>query len=133
MKKYIGTKVIMAEPQEKDGKEGYKVQYEDGYVSWSPKDVFERAYRAFDGGMEFGHAIELLKMGFRLKRRGWNGKDQYIELAKKISYERPDGELEFCVHGDIGNKAIAFVGTSGIQMGWLATQSDMLAEDWIVA
>lgn len=30
----------------------------------------------------------------------------------------------------IGNKAVAFVGTSGVQMGWFASQADMLAEDW---
>lgn len=32
--------------------------------------------------------------------------------------------------GTKGNKAIAFVGTSGVQLGWLASQADMLAEDW---
>ena len=62
---YIGTKVIAAEPMTDlefaskirpisagveiftDGKgaPGYKVRYEDGYVSWSPKDVFEQCYR----------------------------------------------------------------------------------------
>jgi len=64
MKVYIGTKVVKAEPMDilkfteqtgrdmkvairSDGTapEGYKVQYEDGYVSWSPKEVFERCYR----------------------------------------------------------------------------------------
>lgn len=45
MKNYIGAKIVKAEPQEKDGQPGYKVKYPDGYVSWSPKDVFERAYR----------------------------------------------------------------------------------------
>lgn len=44
MQKYIGTKVIQAEPAEKDGKAGNKVVYADGYESWSPKDVFEEAY-----------------------------------------------------------------------------------------
>lgn len=44
MNKYIGTKLIEAESAEKDGKEGYKVRYQDGYESWSPKDVFESAY-----------------------------------------------------------------------------------------
>ena len=38
-----------------------------------------------------------------------------------------------CEHDAIGNKAVAFVGTSGVQMGWLASQADMLAEDWIFA
>lgn len=61
MKKYIGTKEVSATPAwqidgtiyPKDGvvprsmnrKDGYKVVYEDGYESWSPKDVFEEAYR----------------------------------------------------------------------------------------
>lgn len=45
MESYIGTKIVMAEPQEKDGRAGYKVVYEDGYASWSPKGAFERAYR----------------------------------------------------------------------------------------
>jgi hypothetical protein len=60
MEYYIGTKMIKAETmtnhdfaKEKYGKEkldnplqeGYKVQYSDDYVSWSPKDVFEKAYK----------------------------------------------------------------------------------------
>lgn len=60
MKKYIGTKQVSATPAwridgkvyPKDGEvprsmnreDGYKVVYEDGYESWSPKDVFEKAY-----------------------------------------------------------------------------------------
>lgn len=45
MKNYIGVKIVKAGPQMKNGKPGYKVVYPDGYVSWSPKDVFEEAYR----------------------------------------------------------------------------------------
>jgi hypothetical protein len=41
---YIGTKIVTAWPQEKDGAPGYAVKYADGYVSWSPKDVFDAAY-----------------------------------------------------------------------------------------
>lgn len=44
-----------------------------------------------------------------------------------------DGEVVNCEHNAIGNMAVAFVGTSGVQMGWLASQADMLAEDWIFA
>ena len=69
----------------------------------------------------------------QLARKGWNGKKQYIELAKNISYLTPDGEKHNCNHNAIGNQAIAFVGTSGVQMGWLASQADMLAEDWVFA
>ena len=62
MKKYIGTKLVQATPAIRKGgkvylptdaiprtmeqvEEGYKVVYEDGYESWSPKDVFEKAYK----------------------------------------------------------------------------------------
>ena len=49
MKKYIGTKIIEAEPREgADRREGYKVIYKDGYSSWSPKEAFEEAYVALD-------------------------------------------------------------------------------------
>lgn len=64
MKKYIGTKMVNAEPmtngeafkknllksgvnvtEEDSVQEGYVVEYEDGYTSWSPKEVFEKAYK----------------------------------------------------------------------------------------
>ena len=150
MKQYIGTKVIQAEPATKGQAaakrmglkvedcpdtlagmkaDGYRVIYPDGYESWSPKDVFEAAYRATDG-MSFGLAIEAAKMGKRIARAGWNGKNQYVELASCISYKNSAGEIVNVEHDAIGNKALAFVGTSGVQMGWLASQADMLADDW---
>lgn len=146
MKRYIGTKIIEAEPAYKvDGKtvqptdwpvpegskaeEGYAVRYPDGYMSWSPKEVFEEAYRQTDT-MPFGLAIEAVKKGKRISRAGWNGKGQYVELATGIGYVGADGKTVNAEHAAIGNKALAFVGTSGVQMGWLASQADMLAEDW---
>jgi hypothetical protein len=81
----------------------------------------------------FGEAIRRLKSGQRVSRKGWNGKTQYIELATNISYVGADKAVVNCNHDAIGNKAIAFVGTSGVQMGWLASQADMLAEDWVVS
>ena len=80
--------------------------------------------------MDFGDAIKLLKQGKKLQREGWNGKKQYIELATNISYKNTEDEIINAEHKAIGNKAIAFVGTSGVQLGWLASQADMLAEDW---
>lgn len=82
--------------------------------------------------MDFGRAIQLLKVGQRVQRQGWNGKNQYIELATNISYKNANNEIVNAEHDAIGNKAIAFVGTSGVQLGWLASQADMLAEDWKV-
>ena len=137
MKKYIGVKIIQAEPAKstkhagnhKPGEDGYKVVYPDGYESWSPKDVFEEAYRKIDG-MTFGLAIEAVKQGKKACRKGWNGKKQYIELATNVSYINPAGNIANVDHEQMGNKAIAFVGTSGVQLGWLASQADILSEDW---
>lgn len=81
----------------------------------------------------FGEAIKYLKRGMKVARKGWNGKKQYIQLATGISYKIADGDIVNCEHDAIGNMAIAFVGTSGVQMGWLASQADMLAEDWVFA
>lgn len=79
----------------------------------------------------FGEAIKYLKRGFKVCRSGWNGKNQYVELASNISYVNSINEIVNCDHDAIGNKAISFIGTSGVQMGWLASQADMLAEDWM--
>jgi hypothetical protein len=86
----------------------------------------ETEHKNFD----FGIAIKLIKEGKRVQREGWNGKNQYIELATGISYRNNNDEIINAEHDAIGNKAIAFVGTSGVQIGWLASQADMLAEDW---
>lgn len=80
--------------------------------------------------MNFGDAIKNVKDGKRAARAGWNGKGQYIELATRISYTNTRGETINAQHDAIGNAAIAFCGTSGVQLGWLASQADMLAEDW---
>ena len=90
---------------------------------------------ALGGIMLFGfdEAIKYLKRGMRVSRKGWNGKKQYIELATNISYKNANDKCINVEHNDIGNKAIAFVGTSGVQLGWLASQADMLAEDWTFA
>lgn len=146
MKQYIGTKLIEAEKAYRvDGKvvtlaenrvpcgneveRGYKVRYADGYESFSPKQVFEEAYRPTDG-MNFGLAIEAVKKGMKIARAGWNGKNQHVELACCISYLTKGGLHVNANHDAIGNNALAFVGTSGVQLGWLASQADMLADDW---
>ena len=80
--------------------------------------------------MDFGKAIEAIKAGRKASRAGWNGKGQYIELATCVSYKNAAGEIINVNHQALGNNAIAFVGTSGVQLGWLASQADMLTEDW---
>lgn len=82
--------------------------------------------------MTFGEAINKVKDGKKIHRLGWNGKQQYVELATHISYINSCGDNVNANHDAIGNCALAFVGTSGVQIGWLASQADMLADDWEV-
>jgi hypothetical protein len=120
----------------------YVIQGVNGELYPCKPDIFEKTYEMVAdednccvlGGQStfgFGDAIRYLKKGLKVARKGWNGKKQYIQLAAGISYKTADGEIVNCEHDAIGNKAIAFVGTSGVQMGWLASQADMLADDWI--
>lgn len=82
--------------------------------------------------MGFEQALAALKTGKKVAREGWNGKHQFIELATRISYVNSDGEIKIALHANLGNSAIAFHGTSGVQIGWLASQADLLACDWFV-
>lgn len=161
MKTYIGTKIIEAKPMnrgdynkyrgwtipadENPADEGYLVKYSDDYISWSPKEQFDKAYRCFEGGMEFSKAIELLKMGYRLARKGWNGKKMCIFLTKGSDVEyknmkEHNKEALICARSeDIKNEEqlihicdhIDMIAADGsIVVGWFASQTDMLAQDW---
>lgn len=155
MKTYIGTKVIEAREMtrgnyniyrgwkipadENPEDEGYLVVYADGYKSWSPKAVFDEAYRPMEG-MTFGLALEALKKGFRLARKGWNGKDAFIYLTKgsEVPYSKLKDETQRAlithpesvvkINGHIDMRAAD--GT--VVCGWLASQTDMLSEDWYI-
>lgn len=97
MKDYIGVKVVTAEPMsrgeyneyrgwkipsdENPEDEGYHIRYPDGYESWCPKKQFNEAYRKCDN-MTFGIAIEAMKKGNKVARRGWNGKGMFVVYQK---------------------------------------------------
>ena len=116
---YYGTKRIVAYPLERDGAPGFGVTYEDGYQSWSPRDVFEAAYQPSDA-LSFGHALVALKAGESVARAGWNGKDMWLHL------QRPDR------HSKMSLPYIYMRTVTGDLVPWLASQTDMLADDWRV-
>ena len=77
--------------------------------------------------MNFGEALSKVKEGKRIARRNWNGKGQYVFLVKGEQlkhigdkFQKVVDVLAICTTADI------------IQVGWLATQTDMLATDWYV-
>lgn len=133
MKQYIGTKIIHAEPMERNGREGYRVVYEpDGYESWSPKEVFEEAYRQTDG-MNFGLVLEAAKKGKRIARAGWNGKGMYVFLANVNDFHTMADLSEFEDQDvEVGDALVMRTAQRGFQPGWLASQADMLADDWYI-
>ena len=160
MKQFIGTKIINAKPMdrlaynvfrgwklpddENGTDEGYLVEYLDGgepntkdhagYVSWSPKKQFENAYKE-SGSLSFGDAIVYMKQGYKVARSGWNGKGMFLFLVKGSTFKvnrppllgiYPEGtEINYHAHIDMktaDNKIVP----------WLASQTDMLAEDWVI-
>lgn len=132
---------------------GYLVEYQDGgkpnhpkhagYISWSPKAVFEASYRKTTG-MNFGLALEALKMGKKVARAGWNGKGMWLSLSGPIegrripasqfwsknnrwyAEEQPEGQANVlpCITMKTADGSIL--------MGWLASQTDMLSDDWTI-
>lgn len=140
--KYIGVKLIEAIKESKDGKDGYKVGYYESiktdkvvYESWSPKEVFEEAYRQVDN-LNFGIAIELMKKGYKLARKGWNGKGMFIyiqngttitkDMARNHILKDIDGDININSHIDMKSA------DDSIVIGWLASQTDMLSDDWYI-
>lgn len=123
MKRYIGTKIIHAQPEQLIGEPGYLVRYADGYESWSPENVFEEAYRECES-LTFGLALECLKKGMHVCRAGWNGKGMWLEL------QRPDTHSKMTLPYVFLNYPSDAQNTPGARVPWLASQTDMLAEDW---
>lgn len=125
--KFIGTKVVTAWHEERDGKSGMAVKYEDDYISWSPDEAFKPAYRVAEGPnqyLTFGDALHFLKLGCKLQRRGWNGKGLTIEL------QRPDANSKMTLPYLYMSYPADAANTPGARVPWLASQTDMLAEDW---
>lgn len=138
---YYGTKLIKAEPMtrlaynlfrgwtlpsdENADDEGYLVEYHDGgagnvpshvgYVSWSPKAVFEKSYFP-SGSLNFGHALEALKIGLKVCRLG--NYDRFLQ------YIPNGGPLEECI--------LVSLGANKVQVNWSPSLEELLANDWCV-
>lgn len=78
--------------------------------------------------LTFGDAIEALKAGRRVARKGWNGKGMWLVLIRAGNAMHITRHGSFDMQDCIGMKTA----TNVMQPGWLASQADMLAEDWEV-
>lgn len=155
MKKYIGTKEVKAMPMtlgefiSKKGNneaEGYLVEQADGYQSWEHKVMFEGAYREVKEKSEnisFGDAIEVLKKGGAIRRKGWNGKGMFVvkqnpcsigedilpklqnlpQSAKDILMSMENPHIEY-------TNQMLIINPNGRADSWVPSSSDVFAEDW---
>jgi hypothetical protein len=92
--------------------------------------------------LNFGQAIEALKQGKRVARQGWNGKNMFLFLlpagivpVKAIH----DPALREVIEKEVGGETFEALGSirmftadKKILTGWLASQTDMLSEDWVI-
>lgn len=154
---YIGTKVVKGTPMtrgdynklrgwtmpagENPADAGYLVEYMDGgaanhpdyehYISWSPADVFEKAYLPVGDGMTFGQALDLLKSGSRLRRAGWNGAGQFVFMMEQNGqayvFKGEHDPLELAPVLALKNAQ------NVVQPGWVPSQGDLFAADWQIA
>jgi hypothetical protein len=153
MDRYIGTKAVLAKPMtradyntyrgwtlpadENGADEGFLVEYLDGgkanvaghagYVSWSPTDVFENAYKPAVG-QTFGTALEALKARMRVARVGWGSNDWFLEMF------HPAGGTIESDYGDCNLPESAWIAIKTSEntfMPWAPSQADMLTNDWV--
>jgi hypothetical protein len=160
MNKFIGTKEVKARPlnlgaynalrgwtlplNENPDTEGYLIEYldspnknhpdYDNYISWSPKDVFERSYR-INENLTFGQAIEAAKQGKRIARQGWNGKGMFAYIVPAASYPAQTGAAKqhFGENSLVPYRAYWALKTVQEDIAtWTPSGSDTLAEDWLI-
>lgn len=157
MNQYIKTEVIQAEPatykqayesglipensyiSEYDDTSGYLITHMDGFKDWKPKEVFDQEYEAVRG-MTFGLAIKALKVGHKVARKGWSEHNMFLWLKSATTVKAEwckDPVLKGLAEANGGEiEALGticmFTAQKQILSGWLASQTDMLAEDWII-
>lgn len=165
MKKYIMNRIVEAFPmtlgefkkrgnnpysieknERHDDDEGYLVNLSDRYHCWWPKAAFEDAYREVKDeseNMSFGDAIEVLRQGGTIRRKGWNGKGMFVvkqnpctiredilpklqnlpQSAKDIIMGRENPRIDY-------TNQMLIINPDGRADSWVPSSSDVFAEDW---
>lgn len=116
------------------------------FVGWAPSqsDLFANDFKIYTklvdnnktNNLDFSTALQYVEQGFRVARKGWNGKNQYIfkiscdkftpEIVKYLE-EMTDEFMRPFVHDSMG-----FMNGTELQVGWIATNTDILSNDWCV-
>lgn len=123
----------------------YLVRQADGYIYLNPKDVFERKYRPAQPilrQLSFSDALILAKQGYKIARAGWNGKAMWVAVSGPAGNNLAADKFwnkHSRAHAEaMGGSAVVdpyFImktAQDSIQMGWIASQADLLGVDWEV-
>lgn len=159
---FLGTKALYAKPMtrgeynlyrgwsipadESPDDAGFLVEYLDGgkpnhsdhagYISWSPADVFQRSYHPA-ANVTFGEAVAAMKLGERVARAGWNGKGMFLYYVPAASYPAQRNGLGTMV-GRFPDDMVPYAAYIAMKTAqdnvvpWLASQTDILSEDWLI-
>lgn len=130
---------------------GYFMKYPDGYTSWSPAKAFEDGYTALPADGDAMYALNAMKQGKKVARRGWNGVKAGLNMfvvvmpklhlppyntqepgpkvndrtAKYIGQDTPlDSQPYFALHTGVEG--------ANWQPGWTPSVMDCLANDWFI-
>ena len=114
----------------------------EGYVSWLPEEAFEEIYEEIyeeiqpaHDGFFFGEALRRLALGDCVQRRGWNGKGMHLFLVdgdavSQALYNYLD-DPDNTKNNTSVHDAIYMLTADNQLVPWLASQSDLLAQDWV--
>ena len=120
---------IIVNPAVKDKMEYIEKTYNDDLVHRNSPEIYitEVVFSTDDGMMDFGSAIENLKSGERVTRAGWNGKGMWLELCEPDeAWDHPDGHT-------YRRRPYIYMKTANDELvPWVASQTDILADDWMV-
>lgn len=122
---------IKREPVIEDGYM-YTTSADDKYPQYMSAADFDAMCRSTEA-MTFGDALDALKHGERVARKGWNGKGMYVFLAYEPDFVTDADISAFDqMEVEVGDMLVMKTAQNTFQPGWLASQADMLAEDWYI-
>lgn len=122
---------------------GYFVAYQDGYTSYSPAAAFESGYTPLRDrsacNLDFSEALIACKEGARIARSGWNGQGMWVALSPGKADCTADelwspASKQFALEtGPVTVRPYLIMKTvDGQIVPWLASQTDLLATDWVI-
>jgi hypothetical protein len=159
VKQYVGVQILHAEPMkradycklrgwdlptnENGEDEGFLVENRalarntaappySGHISWQTKEQFNQ-FRPHDK-LTFGQAVELLKTDYAVARKNWNGANQFLFMIQGSNdFARLKGYGFGEMMGEPTFRDAIFLRTTDNQLvPWVASQSDILGDDWMI-